>query len=181
MKWGYHLNVHVSGCFIVNFHCCENFISHPKFEVECFFFAWVLHLFEITWFCGRLYNIWGQHSFHIHYKVLLSHYLSQRSMNFSNYFLWVCGVGRENEWVRGNKIQLIQYGVILQSIQTSSRTHPASLFNGCWGSLPGVQWLGYIVAHSPPSSAEVRNEWRLYICSPYIPSWCGQGQLYHRG
>jgi len=31
------------------------------------------------------------------------------------------------------------------------------------------------VDHSPPSSAEVRNEWSHYLHSPYTPSRHGQG------
>jgi hypothetical protein len=37
--------------------------------------------------------------------------------------------------------------------------------------------MGHDVDHSSPSSAEVKKV-ELYISSPYMPSWCGQRQLY---
>jgi hypothetical protein len=33
------------------------------------------------------------------------------------------------------------------------------------------------VNHSPPYSAEVKNEWS-YTSTPHIPSWPGQGKIY---
>jgi hypothetical protein len=39
------------------------------------------------------------------------------------------------------------------------------LFNGYWGSFLGVKQSGCKVHHSPPSSAEVENEWS-YISAP---------------
>jgi len=51
------------------------------------------------------------------------------------------------------------------------------------GSSPGVNRPGREADHSPPSSAEVKNEW-IYIFTPNTPSWRGaqvkkaQGQLY---
>jgi hypothetical protein len=32
--------------------------------------------------------------------------------------------------------------------------------------------------HSPPSSAEVKNEWELYLLSPQSPPWRVAGSLY---
>jgi hypothetical protein len=32
--------------------------------------------------------------------------------------------------------------------------------------------------HSPPSSAEVKNEWELYLLSPQAPPWRVAGSLY---
>jgi hypothetical protein len=32
--------------------------------------------------------------------------------------------------------------------------------------------------HSPPSSAEVKNEWELYLLYPHVPPWRVAGQLY---
>jgi len=31
--------------------------------------------------------------------------------------------------------------------------------------------------HLPPSSTEVKNEWSMYLHTPYISSWCGHGQF----
>jgi hypothetical protein len=55
---------------------------------------------------------------------------------------------------------------------------------------PPVQWVpgvlspgvkarpGRYADHSPPSSAEVENEYELYILSPQAPSWRVAGLLY---
>jgi hypothetical protein len=32
--------------------------------------------------------------------------------------------------------------------------------------------------HSPPSSAEVKNEQELYLLSPHVPPWHAAGSLY---
>jgi hypothetical protein len=32
--------------------------------------------------------------------------------------------------------------------------------------------------YTHPSSAEVKNEWELYLLSPQMPPWCVMGQLY---
>jgi hypothetical protein len=32
--------------------------------------------------------------------------------------------------------------------------------------------------HSPPSSAEVKNEQELFLLSPHVPPWRVAGQLY---
>ena len=42
---------------------------------------------------------------------------------------------------------------------------PSLLFNGHWGSFPGVERSGLEGGHSLPSSAEVRNLWR-YVSDP---------------
>jgi hypothetical protein len=50
---------------------------------------------------------------------------------------------------------------------------------GTGGPLPGDKARpGRDADHSPPSSAEVRNEWELYLLSPQAPLWCVVGQLY---
>jgi hypothetical protein len=44
-------------------------------------------------------------------------------------------------------------------------THPASYSIGNRTLTPGLKWPGRAADHSPPSSAEVKNEWR-YTTSP---------------
>ena len=53
------------------------------------------------------------------------------------------------------------------------------LFSMSWGYFPGVKPPVRRVDDSPPSSAEVKNEWS-YISTPLyaLPSWRGKGQLY---
>jgi hypothetical protein len=55
---------------------------------------------------------------------------------------------------------------------------------------PPIQWVPGVLSpggkarpgrdadHSPPSSAEVKNEWELYVLSPHLPPWRVAGQLY---
>jgi hypothetical protein len=52
---------------------------------------------------------------------------------------------------------------------------PSVLFSGYQGSFPIVKWLRHEVNHSPPSNAEVKNEWIYTSTPPYMPSWRGQG------
>jgi hypothetical protein len=50
---------------------------------------------------------------------------------------------------------------------------------GTGGSFPGGKARpGRDADHSPPSSAEVKNEWELYLLSPHVPPWRVAGQLY---
>jgi len=52
-------------------------------------------------------------------------------------------------------------------VQTGSGTHPASCPMRTEGSFPGGKArTGRDADHSPPSSAEVVNEYELYILSP---------------
>jgi hypothetical protein len=52
-------------------------------------------------------------------------------------------------------------------VQTGSGAHPASSTMGTGGPFPGAKnGPGHDADHSPPSSAEVRNEWELYLLSP---------------
>jgi hypothetical protein len=64
----------------------------------------------------------------------------------------------------------------LQTVQTLGPTHPSIQCVPAALS-PGVKWPGREVDHSPPSNAEVKNEWS-YTSTPPIPTWCAQGQLY---
>jgi hypothetical protein len=44
---------------------------------------------------------------------------------------------------------------------------------------PGVKaWRGHDADHSPPSSAEVKNEQELYLLSPHASPWRVAGSLY---
>jgi hypothetical protein len=56
-------------------------------------------------------------------------------------------------------------------VQTGSGAHPASCTMGTGGTFPwGKAWPGRDAYHSPLSSAEVENEWELYL-STQAPSW----------
>jgi hypothetical protein len=64
-------------------------------------------------------------------------------------------------------------------VQTGSGAHPASYPMGTGGSFPGGKARsGRDADHSPPSSAEVKNEQELYLLSPHVPPWHVAGQLY---
>ena len=52
---------------------------------------------------------------------------------------------------------------------------PNLLHNGHQCSLLKVKWAGCEVNYSPPSSARVQE---LYLCFPYMSSWCGQVKIY---
>jgi hypothetical protein len=63
--------------------------------------------------------------------------------------------------------------------QTGSGAHPVSYPMGTGGSFPGGKARPRRDAdHSPPSSAEVKNEYELYLLSPHVPPWHVAGQLY---
>jgi hypothetical protein len=48
------------------------------------------------------------------------------------------------------------------------QAHPAS-YTMDTRSFPGVKWLGRVVHHPPPSSAEVKERVELYFYSPSVP------------
>jgi hypothetical protein len=52
-------------------------------------------------------------------------------------------------------------------VQNGSGAHPASYPMDTGGSFPGVKRPGREADHSPPSSAEVKNEWS-YTSTPPI-------------
>jgi hypothetical protein len=57
-------------------------------------------------------------------------------------------------------------------VQTGSGADPASCKMGTGSPIPeGKARPGRDADHSPPSSAEVVNEWELYLLSPQAPSW----------
>jgi hypothetical protein len=57
----------------------------------------------------------------------------------------------------------------------SGAAHPAYLI--CTRGPPpgGKVWLRRDADHTPPSSAEVKNEYELYLLSRQAPSWCVVG------
>jgi hypothetical protein len=60
-------------------------------------------------------------------------------------------------------------------VQTGSGAHPASYPMGTGGKVrPGCD-----ADHSPPSSAEVKNEQELYLLSPHVPPWRVAGQFFY--
>jgi hypothetical protein len=64
-------------------------------------------------------------------------------------------------------------------VQSGSAAHPASYPMGTWSPFPmGKARPGRDIDHSPPSSAEDKNEYKLYLLSPQGPSWFVVGQLY---
>jgi hypothetical protein len=64
-------------------------------------------------------------------------------------------------------------------IQTGSGANPASCPVGTGGSFPGGKARPRRDAdHSPPSSAEVKYEYELYLLSRHAPPWPVVGQLY---
>jgi hypothetical protein len=64
-------------------------------------------------------------------------------------------------------------------VQTGSGAQPASCPVGTRGPFPGGKARpGRDANHSPPSSAEVKYEYELYLLSPHVPPWRVAGQLY---
>jgi hypothetical protein len=64
-------------------------------------------------------------------------------------------------------------------VQTGSGAYPASCAMGTGGPFPGGKARpGRDADHSPPSSAEVKNEQELYLLSPQTPPWRVAGSLY---
>jgi hypothetical protein len=64
-------------------------------------------------------------------------------------------------------------------VQTGSGAHPASCTMGTGGPFPGGKARPERDAdHSPPSTAEVVNEWGIYLLSPQAPPWRVAGLLY---
>jgi hypothetical protein len=63
-------------------------------------------------------------------------------------------------------------------VQTGSEAYPASCTMGTGGPFPGAKARPVRDAdHSPPSSAEVKNELELYLLSPQAPPWYVAGLL----
>jgi hypothetical protein len=57
-------------------------------------------------------------------------------------------------------------------VHTSSEAYPASCIVGTRVPFPGTKAQpGRDADHSPPYSAEVENEYELYILSPQAPAW----------
>jgi hypothetical protein len=67
----------------------------------------------------------------------------------------------------------------LASVQTGSGAHPASCTMGTGGPFSGGKARpGHDADHSPPSSAEVVNEWELYLLSPASASMACNGTAF---
>jgi hypothetical protein len=63
-------------------------------------------------------------------------------------------------------------------VQTSSQAHPASCPVSTRSPLPRAKaQLGREADHSTPSSAKVKNEYKIYFLSPQAPPWHVAGQL----
>jgi hypothetical protein len=63
-------------------------------------------------------------------------------------------------------------------VQTGPGAHPASCTMGTGGLFPGAKLRpGRDADHSPPSSAEVENEYELYLLSTQEPPWRAVKQL----
>jgi hypothetical protein len=64
-------------------------------------------------------------------------------------------------------------------VQTGSGANPALYPMGTGGPFPGGKARpGRDANHSPPTSAEVKNEQELYLLSPHAPPWRVAGSLY---
>jgi hypothetical protein len=53
---------------------------------------------------------------------------------------------------------------------------PSLLFSGYRSFLPKIMWPGSEDDHSPPTNADVKNEWS-YTSTPHIPSLYSQGKF----
>jgi hypothetical protein len=63
-------------------------------------------------------------------------------------------------------------------VQTGFGAHPASRTMGTGDLFPGAEARpGNDADHSPPPSAEVENEYELYLLSTQAPLWRVVGQL----
>jgi hypothetical protein len=67
----------------------------------------------------------------------------------------------------GVRIPVGAIDLSLRNVQTGCGAHPAFLFSEYRGSFQGLSQLGCEVNYSPPSSAEVQNEWSYTSPSPY--------------
>jgi hypothetical protein len=67
-------------------------------------------------------------------------------------------------------------------VQTGSDAHPASCPMGTESPFPGGKELpGRDADHSPPSSAEVKDDQELYFLSQQAPTWREVGLLCNIG
>ena len=60
---------------------------------------------------------------------------------------------------------------VLRDVQTGFGVHPTSYSMGTGFLSGGLEWLGLVINHLPPSSAEVKSEWH-YTCSNYVFMAC---------
>jgi hypothetical protein len=79
----------------------------------------------------------------------------------------VSGYGLEDKRRRFDPRQRRKDFLSSLCVQTGSGVHPASCTMGTGGLFPGAKaGPGRDADHSPPSSAEVENEYELYFLSP---------------
>jgi hypothetical protein len=71
----------------------------------------------------------------------------------------------------------VPYPSRLQKVQNASGTHFASWSVGDEALSRAVKRPDGHVSPSPPSCAEVKNEWS-HTFSPHTRSWCEQGHIY---
>ena len=55
-------------------------------------------------------------------------------------------------------------------VQTGPEAQQTSCTMGT-GLFPGVMRMGRVVDHTPPSSAEIKEEVEIYLQSPFQPPW----------
>jgi hypothetical protein len=74
----------------------------------------------------------------------------------------------------GVQIPVVARGFSLLKCPDWCRGPPSILFNGSQGYFPFLKWLRYELNHTPPSVAEVKNEWSytstLPICL-HVVDW----------
>jgi hypothetical protein len=87
---------------------------------------------------------------------------------FSQYTDWARG------WTTGVRLPAGAGDFSLNyCVQTGSDAHPASYPMGTGVFSPGIKRPGHEADHSPPSSAEIKNEWSYSSAHPYVfMVWC---------
>jgi hypothetical protein len=115
--------------------------------------------------------------------------IQQETLSFKdNYFtVWepgssvsiVSGYGLDDQVIEVRSLAEPKNFSSTLCVQTSSGAHPASCPLGNRGPSPGGKTRpGHDADRSPPSSAEVVNEYELYLVSPQAPPRCVAGLLY---
>jgi hypothetical protein len=78
----------------------------------------------------------------------------------------------------GVRILVVTRGFSLLKCPDWCRGPPSIQFTGCQGYFPFLKWLGYEVNHTPPSVAEVKNEWSYTSTLPICLLGVHWGKLY---
>jgi hypothetical protein len=115
---------------------------------------------------------------HVNYVVITWPYIPKHTMH-----IWI-PIDHEYGWL--NSVQWLGYELedrgsirgrgrffcFRHRVQTGSGPHPASYPTSTGDYFPGVKRPGREAEHSPPSSAEVKNEWSC-TSTPYVfLTWC---------